>query len=424
MGKGKKGKKVDADKKAALQAKKEAKQEKAARKRLNKQQRSGNDNDNDDDQKGPHQTDDDYLNQVLQAYKSAGSKKIDSSKTSSSTSSSPSFELIDTPFPLPRANATLEHCSDDTKKKKSNQDYFYLFGGEYFDGIENIVLDDLLRYNCATQEWMQLQYCNDAAAAAVDSGVGGQNKGGAAPKNSVSAIKPSPRCAHSCVSYKQCLYVFGGELATSDQYHHYRDLWKFDVSTTTWTEIIAKDPPSARSGHAAIVWKHFMIIFGGFFEALRDTKWYNDVHVFNLQTETWMTRTGGELPPMSRLSVKPEPRSACNIALFGNDKLVLHGGFSKYKQGSSSNTVSNNSSTTAEVKVHSDAWVLHLAPILQNKAPTWERWISSSTKSQIVNSRSTTPNGRAGTSSTSYKSRMLVFAGVVDNMELNHHKGK
>ena len=407
MGKGKKGKKVDEDKKAALQAKKEAKQEKAARKRLNKQQRSesGNGNDGDDREDGiGHQTEDEYLNQILQAYKSAGSKRI-GSKSSSSAPSSPSFDLIDSVFPLPRANATLEHCSDDTKKKKSNQDYFYLFGGEYFDGIENIVLDDLLRYNCVTNEWTQLQYYGDSG-------------------DSVSGSKPSPRCAHSCVSYKQCLYVFGGEMATSDQYHHYRDLWKFDVSTTTWTEIVAKDPPSARSGHAAIVWKNYMIIFGGFFEALKDTKWYNDVHVFNLQTETWMTRSGGEIPPISRLSLKPEARSACNIALFGNDKLIVHGGFSKYKLGTNTSiNPSTDSKNTSEVKVHSDAWVLHLAPILQNKAPSWERWISSSTKSQLMNSRSTTPNGRAGTSSTSYKNRMLVFAGVVDNMELNHHKG-
>lgn len=84
-----------------------------------------------------------------------------------------------------------------------------------------------------------------------------------------------------------------------------------------------------------------MIVFGGFFEAARETKFYADLHVFNLQTERWMAL------PASRLSMKPEPRSSCNIALFG-DKALIHGGFTKLKTPSS----------LTETKVHSDAWIL------------------------------------------------------------------
>jgi hypothetical protein len=29
----------------------------------------------------------------------------------------------------------------------------YLFGGEYYDGIENVVLDHLFKYDLAKQEW-------------------------------------------------------------------------------------------------------------------------------------------------------------------------------------------------------------------------------------------------------------------------------
>ena len=142
-----------------------------------------------------------------------------------------------------------------------------------------------------------------------------------------------------------------------------------------------------------------MVVFGGFFEALRETKWYNDVAVFNLQSETWMD------VPQSRLAAKPEPRSACNIASFGTDKIIIHGGFSKFKSVNSG----------SETKVHSDAWVLHLQPLLQQKPPTWERWMSSS-----KNTSKTTPNGRAGTSSASYKSRMIVFGGVIDSEQQQH----
>lgn len=347
---GKKNTKKDVEKKLALAARKEAKQEKSARKRLAKEQGVS------------LEEPDDELDQVLQAYKSQDK----AAAVAIGEGDKPILGPIETPFPLPRANATF--CDIEGEKR----DYFYLFGGEYFDGVTNIFLDDLLRYEALRKEWKQI----------------------------ITAPRPSPRCAHSCVSYKNCLYVFGGELETADQYHHYRDLWKFDASTLKWTEIAAKNSPSARSGHAAFVWKNYMILFGGFFEAVRDTKWYNDVSVFNLQTETWMD------VPQSRLAAKPEPRSACNIASFGTDKVIIHGGFSKMKSVNSS----------SETKVHSDAWVLHLAPLLQQKPPTWERWMSSS--KGISNS---TPSGRAGTSSIGYKGRMLVFGGVVDS-EQQHHK--
>lgn len=352
-----KKKKQNVEKKVALQAKKEAKQEKAARKRIAKQHAKNSEQSDDVDALsfGP-------IDKVIETYK-IHDKKV-------SGIDKPTISSLETEFPLPRANATFEYGTDDKSKGK---DHLYLFGGEYFDGIENIVLDELLRFDTQKKEWKQILTV---------------------------APRPSPRCAHSCISYKYFLYVFGGELATADQYHHYRDLWKFDLRTLTWSEIKARNPPSARSGMGCLVWKHYMVIFGGFFEAARETKWYNDVHVFNLQTETWMD------VPQSRLAIKPEPRSACNIALYGSDKLIIHGGFSKFK----------TSNGVTETKTHTDAWVLHLSPLLQQKSPDWERWMSSS-NSKGAN----TPNGRAGMSSLSYKNRMLVFGGVVDHEE-HHHK--
>ena len=41
---------------------------------------------------------------------------------------------------------------------------------------------------------------------------------------------PSPRCSHQAVFFKDKLYVFGGEYATLDQFHHYRSLFFFDSS--------------------------------------------------------------------------------------------------------------------------------------------------------------------------------------------------
>jgi hypothetical protein len=143
MGK-KKGKKADAEKKAVLAARKEAKQEKAARKKLAKQ--SGND--------VKAATEDEELDRVLQAYKSQD-KALNVEKAT--------LQDIETDFPLARANATLNSCSD---KKK---DCFYLFGGEYYDGVENIVLDDLLRLDVSKMDWKMI----------------------------LTYPRPPPRCAHS-----------------------------------------------------------------------------------------------------------------------------------------------------------------------------------------------------------------------------------
>ena len=335
-------KKKDEEKKAALQARKDAKAGKAAQKRMAKQESSTMEGEVDD-----------HLDNLLDMY-----KKTDVEVNTTI------FETIPG-FPVPRANATLTVSED-------KQAHLYLFGGEFYDGVQNVVLDDLMRWDVQKKEWKQIL---------------------------TPAPKPAPRCAHSCVFYKNSLYVLGGELASADQYHHYKDLWKFDVNENKWQEIVTRNIgtiPTARSGHTAFVWKHYMVVFGGFYEALKDTRWFNDVCVLDLQTQTWMDI------PHSKLATRPEARSACNFGICG-DTAIIQGGYSKLK----------NPTTKSEAKVHADAWMLHLKPILQNKPPTWERL-------SIKNKTAASPMARSGTASITYKNRMLVFGGVVDEEQLHH----
>ena len=61
----------------------------------------------------------------------------------------------------------------------------------------------------------------------------------------------------------------GGEFSSLNQtsFHHYRDFWCFDISTHTWERIETKGSmPSARSGHRMAIWKHFIVLFGGFYD--------------------------------------------------------------------------------------------------------------------------------------------------------------
>eukprot|EP00797_Seminavis_robusta_P000632 Sro103_g052290.2 (533) ;mRNA; r:5587-7185 len=147
---------------------------------------------------------------------------------------------------------------------------------------------------------------------------------------------------------------------------------------------------------------------------MKDTpRWFNDVYVFDLKTQQWMD------VPYSKLGNRPEPRSACNIAVVSDNDVVVQGGFSKLTAASAGK----------ETKVHTDAWLLHLKPILQGKPPTWEKLLSSSTVSSAAetlliannNTPQKNPNGRCAAASASYKNKMLVFGGVID-AELMHHK--
>lgn len=60
----------------------------------------------------------------------------------------------------------------------------------------------------------------------------------------------------------------GGEFSSLHQnsFHHYRDFWCFDIQTHSWDRIDTKIRPTARSGHRMAVWKHYIILFGGFYD--------------------------------------------------------------------------------------------------------------------------------------------------------------
>lgn len=389
---GKKGKRVDPAKKAALAAKKEAKAEKAARKRVQKEATASR-GEGEEEESGHAEVDDStYLDALLEKY-----RQQDNAKPKSTV-----LEKLDG-FPPPRANATFT-VHEDSK----NRSHAYLFGGEYYDGVQHIVLNQLLRYDLSKQEWKLVQTAGPC---------------------------PPPRCAHSCIYYNHALYVFGGEQALGDhQYIHYRDLWKFHLKDLSWQEIKPNRTaggtlPSSRSGRVCGVWKHFMIIFGGFHEGKDMQQWYNDVTVFNLQTEQWLP-----IPHSKLTTNRPEPRSACNAAVLGDD-LVVHGGFSKFVMAKSATPNKNEeedpSLPVQETVVYTDAWVLHLKPLLQEKPPVWERLLRSTniqkqpitvaalTKQDYAKAKD--PAGRAGTASCAYKdSSMLVFAGVLDR-EHHHH---
>uniref|UniRef100_A0A804MEF8 DUF4110 domain-containing protein n=1 Tax=Zea mays TaxID=4577 RepID=A0A804MEF8_MAIZE len=176
--------------------------------------------------------------------------------------------------------------------------------------------------------------------------------------------------------------MFGGEFTSPNQerFHHYKDFWTLDLKTNQWEQILAKGCPSARSGHRMVLYKHKIVLFGGFYDTLREVRYYNDLHVFDLDHFKWE-----EIKPRPGC-LWPSPRSGFQLAVY-QDQIYLYGGYFK-----------EVSSDKEKGTVHADMWSLD--------PRTWE-W-------NKVKKAGMPPGPRAGFSMCVHKKRAVLFGGVVD----------
>ncbi|KAJ7449795.1 galactose oxidase [Mycena latifolia] len=207
-------------------------------------------------------------------------------------------ELADGP-PSRRANATLTACP--------NGNHIWCIGGEFFseDG-KAYFYSDVYRYSPDKDEWRRF----------------------------ISPTCPGPRSAHAVAVSPAGggkIFLFGsvGEFSSLHQnsFHHYRDFWSFDIQTHSWDRIDTKIRPSARSGHRMAIWKHFIVLFGGFYDPGVTTRYLNDLWLFDLQEYKWRQIEFKEN------DIRPSPRSGFSF-LSTADGIILHGGYCKeYAKG-------------------------------------------------------------------------------------------
>ncbi|KAJ4906089.1 hypothetical protein Rs2_09747 [Raphanus sativus] len=253
------------------------------------------------------------------------------------------------PAPSPRSN-----CSLTINPLKETE--LILYGGEFYNGQKTYVYGDLYRYDVDKQEWKLISSPNS----------------------------PPPRSSHQAVAWKNYLYIFGGEFTSPNQerFHHYKDFWMLDVKTNQWEQLNLKGCPSPRSGHRMVLYKHKIIVFGGFYDTLREVRYYNDLYVFDLDQYKWQ-----EIKPKPG-AMWPTARSGFQFFVY-QDEIFLYGGYSK--------EVSSEKSSEKGV-VHADLWSLD--------PRTWE-W-------NKVKKIGMPPSSRAGFSVCVHKKRALLFGGVVD----------
>ncbi|XP_030494087.2 uncharacterized protein LOC115709952 [Cannabis sativa] len=254
------------------------------------------------------------------------------------------------PAPSPRSNCTLNiNPLKDTE--------LILYGGEFYNGNKTFVYGDLYRYDIEKQEWKLISSPNS----------------------------PPPRSAHQAIAWKNYLYIFGGEFTSPNQerFHHYKDFWMLDLKTNQWEQLNLKGCPSPRSGHRMVLYKHKIIVFGGFYDTLREVRYFNDLYVFDLDQFKWQ-----EIKPKPG-AMWPSARSAFQFSVF-QDEIFLYGGYSK--------ELSSDKSSSEKGNVHSDMWSLD--------PRTWE-W-------NKVKKIGMPPGPRAGFSMCVHKRRAVLFGGVVD----------
>ncbi|KAG2331723.1 hypothetical protein Bca52824_002903 [Brassica carinata] len=213
------------------------------------------------------------------------------------------------PAPSPRSN-----CSLTINPLKETE--LILYGGEFYNGQKTYVYGDLYRYDVDKQEWKLVSSPNS----------------------------PPPRSSHQAVAWKNYLYIFGGEFTSPNQerFHHYKDFWMLDVKTNQWEQLNLKGCPSPRSGHRMVLYKHKIIIFGGFYDTLREVRYYNDLFVFDLDQYKWQ-----EIKPKPG-AMWPTARSGFQFFVY-QDEIFLYGGYSK--------EVSSEKSSEKGI-VHADLWSL------------------------------------------------------------------
>ncbi|KLO15366.1 hypothetical protein SCHPADRAFT_824811 [Schizopora paradoxa] len=269
-------KKKPADKKGKASAKAVKKAKAAQKDEKKEEKRAGKSKDNEEEED---------LEKILEEYRKEWEAKHAVTE-----------EIVEGP-PSRRANATLTSCPSGN--------YLWCIGGEYFseDG-KAYFYNDVYRYNPDKDEWRKF----------------------------VSPTCPGPRSAHSVAASPAGggkLFLFGGEFSSLHQnsFHHYRDFWCFDVSSQSWDRIDTKLRPTARSGCRMAMWKHYVILFGGFYDPGIRTHYLNDLWYFDTQEYRWKEVS------FKDTERRPSPRSGFSF-IPTPEGIIMHGGYCKeYAKG-------------------------------------------------------------------------------------------
>ncbi|EGF84060.1 hypothetical protein BATDEDRAFT_21748 [Batrachochytrium dendrobatidis JAM81] len=264
-------------------------------------------------------------------------------------------EEADCAPPSRRANASFTANPLDPSE-------LLLFGGEYYDGQKVYMYNDLYKFDTEKSTWKRITSSNS----------------------------PGPRSSHQTViTPAGRLFLWGGEFVSPNEtnFFHYKDFWTMDLKTNAWEKLELRGQPPPRSGHRMAIWKHLIVLFGGFFDNYTDSRYYDDLWVFDTLEYKW---TKLDLP-----EPRPTARSGFQMLTY-KDMIYIFGGYYK--------TFVKGKKPVGTV--YSDVWVLKMS--LQLDAIRWER---------RKRPGGICPSLRSGCTMTVHKGRGILFGGVSDVQE-------
>ena len=280
--------------------------------------------------------------------------------------------------PSPRGSATI-------LGSPANSNELFLFGGEYYNGGTVSFFNDLHIYVINKSQWRKVTSPNSPLPRSGHAWCRGGNAGG--------------------------VYLFGGEFSSPKQgtFCHYNDFWRLEPSSREWQRIETKGPgPPARSGHRMTYFKNYIIVFGGFQDTSQQTKYLQDLWLYDTQNFVWLNLA---LPPASQ---KPDPRSSFSF-LPHESGAVLYGGYSRVKAnaavGKKTKGGAQATRTILKPVIHQDTWFLRIKqppPESPANAPPTIRWERRKRPANAPNPP------RAGAAMVYHKSRGISFGGVHD----------
>ncbi|KAG5481931.1 hypothetical protein LSCM1_05641 [Leishmania martiniquensis] len=213
-----------------------------------------------------------------------------------------------------------------------------------------------------------------------------------------SAVNPAPRSSSQGIVYKQYLIVFGGEFVSQSQsqYLHFKDVWRFDCRSSEWEELKnLKGGPSSRSGHRMVLWRRNAVMFGGFYDNAQECRYFDDLWILSSLDGAgrW---SQVKTAPMTDL---PHARSGHSMSVY-QDELFVYGGYSTQKF---------NRFKKSEATVHHDLWMITLQHVTVDASgegllPVWTK----------IRLGGVPPPIRCGVSCASKDKRLYLFGGVVD----------
>ncbi|KPA77763.1 hypothetical protein ABB37_06601 [Leptomonas pyrrhocoris] len=214
------------------------------------------------------------------------------------------------------------------------------------------------------------------------------------------AVNPAPRSSSQAVVYKHFLILFGGEFVSQSQsqYLHFKDVWRFDTRTSEWEELkTLKGGPSSRSGHRMALWKRNAVLFGGFYDNAQECRYFDDLWTLSLLDGAGRWAQVKTAPAAE----VPHARSGHSIGVY-QDQLFVYGGYSTQKF---------NRFKKSEATVHHDLWMIRLQQGEEEQGAREGGSLPMWTKIRLGG---VPPPIRSGVSSVFKDKRLYLFGGVVD----------